>query len=68
MNGPAPRAGDPVLLEVNARRLVLTVFVVCVSAEILWFVLDYVVNYMRLTADDRITLEDKRVGQEKFTD
>jgi len=45
MHGP----GSPVLLEVNARRLVLTVFAICVGAEILWFALDYVVNYSRLT-------------------
>ena len=49
MSGPAQGTGDPVLLEVSARRLVLTVFAICVSAEILWFVLDYVVNYSRLT-------------------
>jgi hypothetical protein len=40
---------DPVELRVHPRRVLWTVFAVCVSLEVLFVLLDYFVNYQRFT-------------------
>ncbi len=38
---------EPISFSINSRRLLIIVFVACVSAEILFFILDLVINHQR---------------------